>query len=179
LAKLEEEFRNTIAPDVAVQSEAPQPDDYFRWAERLAPLCAQQPGLEQWAQIEGQVSYQVGRIAAALGQSLSGDAAERWAAWRERYFTDLNDLLAAMRRSSVREARVLSDAVTSKIHAAIPELPTGETLSRNALWVVASTPGVTCVLNGMRSVEYVRDATGIMERKPLDDVERAYRAVRA
>ncbi|MCH7715998.1 MAG: DUF255 domain-containing protein [Gemmatimonadetes bacterium] len=179
VAKLEEEFRNTIASDVTVQSEAPPPDDYFRWAERLAPLRTQQPGLEQWAQIEGQVSYQVGRIAAALGQTLSGDVAERWTAWRERYFTDLNELLAAMRSAWAREARAQSEAVTSKIHTAIPELPTGETLSRNALWVVASTPGVTCVLNGMRSVEYVRDAIGIMEWKPLDNVERAYRAVLA
>ena len=84
-----------------------------------------------------------------------------------------------MRSAWAREARAQSEAVTSKIHTAIPELPTGETLSRNALWVVASTPGVTCVLNGMRSVEYVCDAIGIMEWKPLDNVERAYRAVLA
>ena len=46
------------------------------------------------------------------------------------------------------------------------------------MWFAASTPGVTCVLNGMRTVEYVRDALGVMEWEPLDDVQQVYKAVK-
>ena len=54
----------------------------------------------------------------------------------------------------------------------------GESLSRKALWVLASTPGVTCVLNGMRTPAYVADSMGILSWSPLPDVRPIYEAVR-
>ena len=54
-----------------------------------------------------------------------------------------------------------------------PHLPPGlggESLSRLALDFVASTPGVTSVLNGMRQPAYVADAVGVMRLPPIPDV---------
>jgi hypothetical protein len=52
-----------------------------------------------------------------------------------------------------------------------------ETLQRKALWVVASTPGVSSVLVGMRDPAYVRDAAAVLDWPPLDDPARVFRAL--
>jgi len=58
-----------------------------------------------------------------------------------------------------------------------PELR-GESLSRLALDFVASTPGVTSVLNGMRHPTYVADAVGVMRLPPIPEVVAVARAFR-
>ena len=127
--------------------------------------------------MEGQVSYTVTRIAATLDRDLTDDAAERWSSWRVRYFPELNKLMRAMRVAPVADANRRSAEVVAQIDPILPDDRKSESLSRKALWIAASTPGVTCVLNGMRTVEYVRDALGIMEWEALDGVERVYDAV--
>ena len=60
-----------------------------------------------------------------------------------------------------------------------PRLPPGlrgESLSRLAIDFVASSPGVTSVLNGMRDPAYVADAVGVMRLPPLRDVSALARA---
>ena len=128
--------------------------------------------------MEGQVSYTVARIAATLDRDLTGDAAERWASWRVRYFPELNKLMRAMRVASVADANRRSAEVVAQIDPILPDDRKSESLSRKALWIAASTPGVTCVLNGMRTVEYVRDALGIMEWEALPDVREVYEVVK-
>ena len=70
-----------------------------------------------------------------------------------------------------------------QIRAAIaPQLPTElrqESLSRLAMSFVASTPGVACVLNGMRHPAYVEDAAGVMALPPIPDVTAVARALAA
>ena len=59
----------------------------------------------------------------------------------------------------------------------VPLTRQGEGLSRKALWVLASTPGVSCVLLGMRHPAYVEDGMGIMSWPPLPEVRPIYEAV--
>ena len=47
-------------------------------------------------------------------------------------------------------------------------------LSQKALWVLTSTPGVTSVLNGMRTSAYVDDALAVLRWSPLPDPLRVY-----
>ena len=129
--------------------------------------------------MEGQISYTVARIAATLDRDLTDDAAERWSSWRVRYFPELNKLMRAMRVASVADANRRSAEVVAQIDPILSDDRKTESLSRKALWIAASTPGVTCVLNGMRTVEYVRDALGIMEWEPLDGVEKVYERVQS
>jgi hypothetical protein len=96
-----------------------------------------------------------------------------------RYFPELNKLLRAMRGASAADARAKSEAVATRVDPVLPEERRGGSFSRKALWTVVSTPGVTCVLNGMRSVEYVQDALAVMEWPALEDVEKVYDAVRS
>jgi uncharacterized protein len=60
-----------------------------------------------------------------------------------------------------------------------PYLPAerrGESLSRKALWVLASTPGVSVALVGMRRPAYVADALGMLAWPLLTPVEPLYEA---
>jgi uncharacterized protein YyaL (SSP411 family)/aryl-alcohol dehydrogenase-like predicted oxidoreductase len=173
---LEESFQERIVPSITAPPDALQPTEFFRWADRLRAIRTQLPGLEEWAQMEGQVSYTVARLSASLDQHLSGEAAEQWDSWRMRYFPELNKLMRAMRGASAMDARAKSEAIAARVDPALPVERGGESFSRKALWTVASTPGVTCVLNGMRSVEYVQDALGIMEWPALEDVDKVYGA---
>jgi len=60
------------------------------------------------------------------------------------------------------------------IDPALPPERRAERLSRKALWTVASTPGVSTVLVGMRRREYVADATAILSWPPLADAVQVY-----
>ena len=66
--------------------------------------------------------------------------------------------------------------LTELLDPALPEESRDEPLSRKALWVLASTPGVSCVLLGMRRPEYVDDAMPVTEWPLLEDVGPAFRA---
>ena len=70
-------------------------------------------------------------------------------------------------------------AVSAAIDPLLPAERRAEGLSRKALWVLASTPGVSCVLNGMRTPAYVDDSLGILAWPPFPDVIPIYQAVQA
>jgi hypothetical protein len=85
-------------------------------------------------------------------------------------------VILELRRHAASRARAQSAAVRAAIDPHVPTVRRNTSLSQKALWTAASTPGVTCVLNGMRRVEYVDDAVGIMNWEPLTDVVPVYRA---
>ena len=59
--------------------------------------------------------------------------------------------------------------VAAIIDPALPAARRGEPLSRKAIWVLSSTPGVGNVLVGMRRPEYVDDAMAVEAWEPLAD----------
>ncbi len=69
-----------------------------------------------------------------------------------------------------------SDAISAVIDPFLPEAQRGESLSRKALWILTSSPGVSCVLNGMRTRGYVHDSLGVLPWPPLADVIPIYQA---
>jgi predicted aldo/keto reductase-like oxidoreductase len=64
--------------------------------------------------------------------------------------------------------------VSASLDPLLPETRRKESLSRKALWVLASTPGVTCVLNGMRSPAYANDSLAVMGWEPLKGVKQVF-----
>jgi aryl-alcohol dehydrogenase-like predicted oxidoreductase len=62
-----------------------------------------------------------------------------------------------------------ADAVAEIIDPALPAARRSEPLSRKAIWVLSSTPGVGNVLVGMRRPEYVDDAMAVETWEPLAD----------
>ena len=180
VTRLEEEYRRDFAPRIQRGGQGLPPEDFFRWADELAKVRARVQGLEHWEQIEGQmVAPHLHQVLRALSQHLTSEISGRWQAWRDRYLPELLALLKEMRREATLKSREKTAAIANLLDPHLPESRRKESLSRKALWVLASTPGVTCVLNGMRTPAYVDDSLGILRWEPLPDVRRIYEAVRA
>jgi hypothetical protein len=64
--------------------------------------------------------------------------------------------------------------VSAALDPLLPVDRRGAPLSRKALWVLASTPGVSAVLVGMRRPAYVEDATAILDWPPLAEPRSVY-----
>jgi hypothetical protein len=178
VGELEQEYRSQLAPAIPYGGKGTQPKDFFTWAEELGAVRSRIQGLEHWEQIEHQMlAPHINQVLQALPRILQGKAAEQWEEWRERYIPRLLALLGMLRREAAEKSRDRAERVAAQMNSLLPDSKKAESLSRKALWVLASTPGVTCVLNGMRTMGYVKDSTAVLGWKPVTDVGRLYKAV--
>jgi len=175
VALLEEEYRKDLAPAVAHSGQGMLPADFFRWADELNRIRTQVQGLEHWEQIETQmIAPHVNQVLRALSEAFTGTVAEQWEAWRDRYVPELLALLRTLHREASERSRLRAEDLHRTIDPLLPEQRRKTTLSQKALWILASTPGVTSVLNGMRTPAYVDDALQILRWEPLSDSRRVY-----
>ncbi|ODT44392.1 MAG: hypothetical protein ABS70_05655, partial [Nitrospira sp. SCN 59-13] len=175
VATLEEEYRSSLAPAVAHSGQGMLPADFFRWADELARIRGQVQGLEHWEQIEQQmIAPHVNQVLRALAEAFTGTVAEQWESWRDRYVPQLLALLKTLHREASEKSRLRSDELHHTMNPLLPEQRRTATLSQKALWVLASTPGVTCVLNGMRTPAYVEDALTVLRWPPLSEWRSVY-----
>jgi len=178
LGDLEEEYRRKLAPVIPHGTQGLHPKDFFNWAEELASVQGRLQGMEHWEQIEHQmIAPHVNQVLQAIPRVLHGPASEQWEAWRDRYIPRLLASLSILRREATEKSRARTQRVAAAVDPLLPESRRRESLSRKALWVLASTPGVTCVLNGMRSLRYVEDSMAVLGWEPLRDPETIYRTV--
>ncbi len=179
LAVLEAEFQRDLAAEIEVGPGSVQPSKFFRWSEELSEMADRVKGLEHWRQVETQmVIPAMNQVIRVLDGALAGDLGERWRTWRSRYVPELVRFLEAMRREAALKSRATIGAVQDRVDRHLPRARRGESLSRKAVWVLASTPGVTTVLTGMRTPEYVDDTLGVLGWPPLDDPCAVYQAAR-
>jgi hypothetical protein len=178
VAALEDEYRKAIAPALQHSGEGMAPADFFTWAVELPRVRPQIQGLEHWEQIEHQmIAPHVNQVMQALSRNLTGEAAEQWEAWRDRYVPQLLTLLGGLRREATERSRAKTALVSATLDPLLPEPRRKESLSRKALWVLASTPGITCVLNGMRSPAYADDSLAVMGWEPLTEVKQIFKDI--
>jgi hypothetical protein len=179
LAGLESEYRRDLASRLRVQGGGASPDQFFRWSLELGSAAAHVRGLEHWEALESQrILPRVMQAVQALDHALEGEIGRLWRDWRGRYLAELQRALDELRRRAAEKSRAVVDAVAAALDPLLPPERRGESLSRKALWVVSSTPGVSSTLNGMRRPEYVADALGILEWAPLPDAARVYERMR-
>jgi uncharacterized protein len=175
VAALEAEYRSTIAPSVPHSGQGTAPAEFFNWAQELDRVRPRLQGLEHWEQIEHQmIAPHVNQVLQALSRTLSGTTAEQWEAWRDRYVPELLTLLRGLRREATERSRQRTAAVATALDSVLPHIRRSESLSRKALWVLASTPGVTSVLNGMRTSTYVEDSMAVLHWSAMESVRPAY-----
>ena len=168
VGKIEQEYRDVIAPAIHSDNQGMLPSEFFNWSQKLRDARPQIHGLEQWEQIEHQMIIpQVNRALQTVSHHLSGGLSEQWDAWRNRYVQELPTLLRGLRREAIELSRSRTATVTDAIDPLLPEARRSASLSRKALWVLASTPGITCVLNGMRTPRYADDALEVLRWAPF------------
>ncbi len=179
VAELEKEYRAQIGSRLRAGKDAPPPTEWFHWADQLHALADRIQGLDHWQQVEEQmITPAVAQLVTMLDQSLAGPFAEAWGAWRDRYLPALDDLLEIFRLRAARQSQAQSNRVAAAVNPHLPLARRSESLSRKALWVLASTPGVTAVLVGMRHPDYVADALEILKWPPLGDARKVYDSIR-
>ncbi len=179
VAKLEEEFRLDLAPLITVPPESLHPTEFFRWAEESTQLREKVRGMEHWEQIEHQmIAPHVQRVIQAVSAHAQGELGERWHRWRERYIPELLTFLKVLRREATEKSRRQTSAIARAIDPHLPEAIRREPLSRKALWIAASTPGVTCVLNGMRTPAYVENSLGVHSWDPIPTTRLIFETIR-
>jgi hypothetical protein len=176
--KLEAEYRKEIAAHLRVGPDSDKPENFLRWADQLAAVRDRIASVTYWEQIEWQVRGLTTRVVGALDAGISGGLATRWRAWRDRYLPELDRLLDGFRAEAGGRSQQQSRAVAAAIDPMLPPERRGCGLSQKALWTLASTPGVSAVLVGMRRPAYVEDATGILGWPPLAETRPVYEALR-
>jgi hypothetical protein len=87
---------------------------------------------------------------------------------------ELLTLLRGLRREATERSRRRTAAVATAVDSVLPQVRRSESLSRKALWVLTGTPGVTSVLNGMRTPAYVEDSAGVLHWPLLESARSAY-----
>jgi aryl-alcohol dehydrogenase-like predicted oxidoreductase len=178
VAALEEEYRKDIAPNLQQSGQGMSPADFFTWAIELTRVRPQIQGLEHWEQIEHQmIAPHFNQVMQALSQQLTGTVTEQWEAWRNRYVPQLLTLLGGLRREATERSRTRAASISAALNPLLPKARHSESLSRKSLWALASTPGVTAVLNGMRSRGYVEDSIAILKWEPVPAVRPLYEVV--
>ncbi len=180
VARLEEEYRKDLTPHIQWAGQGISPQDYFRWAEELTRIRPRVQNLEHWEQIEEQmIAPHLSQVLRALASHFDKGQAEQWQGWQTRYLPQLLLLLKEMRREACLKSREKTATISKTLESLLPMARLGEPLSRKALWILASTPGVTCVLNGMRTPAYVADSMAVLGWEPLSNARKIYEAVRA
>ncbi len=176
---LETEYRESIAPAIQVAGQGIAPAEFFNWAHELQQMRPQIQSLEHWEQIEHHmVAPRINEVLQILSRHLSGALSEQWEAWRERYIPELLTLLRGLRREATEQSRARTASVAATIDPLLPSPRRADSLARKALWILISTSGVSCVLNGMRSPQYVEDSLAVLRWDQLKDVRSVYEKVK-
>jgi aryl-alcohol dehydrogenase-like predicted oxidoreductase len=172
VAALEEEFDREIGSRLRTSTGDRAPR-LFDWADQLSGLSGRCEGMEQWQAIqEHQISPRLFHAVGALRSGLPAERLEFLEVWLARYLPDLGDVLAIFQSEAAAASQKRSDRIAATLEPHLPDSLRGESLSRKALHLVASPPGVSCVLNGMRRPEYVIDSMEIMKWSPLPGAEK-------
>ncbi|HMS83518.1 MAG TPA: aldo/keto reductase [Nitrospira sp.] len=177
---LEQEYRTSLAPQIHSTGTETAPSDYFNWSAELRRVQPQIQGLEQWEQIEHHmVAPRVNQVLQLLSRQLSGTMAEQWEHWRQRYIPELLSLLRACRHEATMRSRAQTERITRAISPLLPDAYRATSLSQQMCWILSSTPGVTCVLNGMRTPKYVEDSLAILSWTPISKTQPIYEAAQS
>ena len=170
VAALEQDYKQVLAPQIPKPEKGAAPLDYFNWAEELKRIRSSIQNLEHWDQIESQtIAPHANQVFQLLTRHFAGKKEEEqiWESWRDRYVPELVSLLKVMRMEAAQKSAKKLAEIRQIIDSLLPPSKQKEPFSRIALWAVACTPGVTCVLNGMRHPVYVDDSLTILQWEPL------------
>jgi len=168
LVSLEEEFRKNFAPHIPYSGKGLEPKDFFAITEELNSLRPQLQSLEHWDQIESQMmAPPINQALHVVTKQLGDDHATAWKNWQNRYIPKLLNLFLILRQEAATKNRERINSLAEIIDPLLPDGKRSESISRKALWILTSTPGVTCVLNGMRTPHYVDDSLAVLGWTPL------------
>lgn len=177
---LEDEWKTTIAPFINLPKSLPLPSQLFNWAQTLHDLRNQKMNLIDWIHLdEEKVTPQLSYLFHLIEQNIRRNTPLHniWSDWKKRYLLALQPLIQHLKNQATNFSHDQSSIIKECISPFLPKDMGKKPLSRLALWVASSTPGVCSVLNGMRTMAYVQDSLTIMSWKKLDNVLPIYKSL--
>ena len=136
---------------------------FYDLAQKLPQFMPQIQNRDHWEQIAQQ--YLIPLIHTYLGQTIEGCPNAHQAEWKDRqgeYVGAINRLFSLVSGRFNRTASMQIKPISKALDHVLGGEERKLTLSQKALNFVASSPGVSVVLNGMKRGEYVADAMGLM-----------------
>ncbi|MGH9748544.1 MAG: hypothetical protein ACRD6R_01295, partial [Candidatus Polarisedimenticolia bacterium] len=175
LGSLEREFRADLA--AALEPGAGHAmDQLFELIGQVSSLSGEIEDFEHWRQIEERyVDPRLRLTAGAVGAGLRPGREVAWRGWWDRFVPALEGLRRRIGGEAAARSNARTAAVTAVVDPLIPAPRRDETLSRKAIGVLLSTPGVSSVLVGMRRPPYVEDVLGVLSWAPLAEPLAVYR----
>ncbi|MFO0567786.1 MAG: aldo/keto reductase [Polyangiaceae bacterium] len=179
LEAIEREFKQSFASKIRTGEGSPPAESLLDWATQLGRLPAQAQTYADFSQIEREVVRpRTHHVLSALDRAFSGDSRAVWQEFSERYTRTLDGLLASLRQRAVERSRGIAHRIHSAIDPHLPAERRASSLSQKAIWTLASTPGVTSVLVGMRRPSYVGDVMPTLSWQPHERPLEVLKAVR-
>ncbi len=179
VAALEHDYKQVLGPQIPRPEKGVSPLEYFNWAEELERIRSSVQNLEHWDHIESQsIAPHVNQVFQLLTKHFSGRKEEEqvWISWRDKYVPELLSLLKVMRMEAAHKSAQKLAELGQTLNSFLPESRQKEPFSRKALWALTSTPGVSCVLNGMRHPVYVDDSLTTLQWEPLSNTRQIFEA---
>ncbi len=158
--------------------EARAPRKGVAWGTQLVAAARSAQNLQQWRQIEAQVSAQFGPRLQEAAAGLKDAQAGAFQTWAAEYTGEIRVLLAALGAEAAGRGRAANAGLHKTLDAHLPKELHGWSLSQKANAALLHTPGITCVLNGMRRPEYVDDALGALAGPDFRTAAALYEALR-
>ena len=163
LTDLEEQFAKKFDGFIRAHFPNVQSSQIFRWSNELKPGNLVNVDAAQWSTMESDVVRpHIENVFRQLDEAFEKVGNNDWPAWRNEYSNVMEKILGALRCHAFRNSQRQSDAITTVVGPFIPVELEKESLSRKVLAILMQTPGVHCVLNGMRTRRYVEDSMGAL-----------------
>jgi len=165
LARLEKEFVDRLAPELALSSRLENFEQIFNWAAQLAGGLRFFRDWSHWDHVHQYTIKPHCEHALQVLRELTGHA-ETWSAWEQRYRSALEEVMQTLSAVHSRNAAEKSRAVKARLEHSVPEFAAAP-LSQTALRILLNTEGVDAVLLGMRRRSYVTDGLQALRASPL------------
>ncbi len=164
----EDLFQKTFRPFL----EGPDVQLLFQWAPFLRDAPDHLQGIEHWLTLEElRIRPHLAAMLEVMEAASEAGFEDRWQAWKEDYTNAFRGVCNAIEELATRRSFEKAQKVVATVDPHLPAERKPETLSRKALWIATSVPGVDVVLNGMRRVDYVEDSLAVLDWQPLAEVE--------
>ncbi len=161
---LEREFHEQIAPVLRAQGIS-HLSKLFRFLDELETTDFTILSHDDWQQIKTEIIFpQIYPACSRIEQHLSGELRDRWISWKERYLTFFETISELPFFSSEYSRK---KQFFDRLSLLLPKSLRERSYSQKALGTLLQTEGISCILNGMRTKDYVEDSLGALQIPPF------------
>ncbi|MEC9464531.1 MAG: aldo/keto reductase, partial [Myxococcota bacterium] len=158
LNSVEQELRTRLTGEAYIQGEAFKFEEFFYFAVEFENYGNQSHNATSWSEIEYRViNKRLNGMVEFMQRNLQGNAAKVWQSLFPSYQRALGDAAKALRERALNKSLTQANQVSTAIAELIPSARQDAPLSQKAIWLTHNVQGVSTVLCGMRSADYVRD----------------------